>query len=129
KHIDKALSRRHEIDRFYRSQLQDVKGIQLLEPSGQHVSNYAYFPILVDADYPLTRDELYDEFRRYDIYVRRYFYPLISSFPMYRGLVSAQSENLPIAVEMANKVLCLPIYSGLSVSTAERVVQVIDSVT
>jgi len=125
KHIDNALASRQEIDQFYREQLSQVKGIRLIPPAGQKVCNYSYFPILVEDDFPLQRDELYEVFRRHDLYVRRYFYPLISSFPMYRGLASAQAENLTVATEMSNKVLCLPIYPDLPRSVQEQVVQII----
>lgn len=57
--------------------------------------------------------------------MRRYFYPLISDFPMYRGLVSANPANLPVAADAARKVLCLPIYPGLSTANVERIVDII----
>ncbi|MEI2419193.1 DegT/DnrJ/EryC1/StrS family aminotransferase, partial [Arthrospira platensis SPKY2] len=94
--------------------LKDVKGIRCIENTGQLVSNYAYFPILVELDYPLTRDALYDSLREHNIYGRRYFYPLISDFPMYRGSPSAHPDNLLVAHKIANQVICLPIYPGLT---------------
>ncbi|MDD4227701.1 MAG: DegT/DnrJ/EryC1/StrS family aminotransferase [Mariniphaga sp.] len=42
-----------------------------------------------------------------------YFYPLISEFPMYKGLDSAKPENLPVAKKIAKQVICLPIYPDL----------------
>src|SRR5690554_6211098 len=125
KHIDKALARRREIDQFYRSQLRDTKGIELVEPSGQQVSNFSYFSILIADSYPLTRDQLFEEFGRRNIFVRRYFYPLISSFPMYSGLPSARADHLTVATEMASRVLCLPIYPDLPISAAQEVVQIL----
>jgi dTDP-4-amino-4,6-dideoxygalactose transaminase len=47
------------------------------------------------------------------IHGRRYFYPLISDMPMYRGLPSAQPENLKHARQIADRVICLPIYPNL----------------
>ncbi len=47
------------------------------------------------------------------IFTQRYFYPLISTFPMYRGLDSAKTENLPESHIVAESVLCLPIYADL----------------
>jgi dTDP-4-amino-4,6-dideoxygalactose transaminase len=78
------------------------------------VGNYAYFPILVQPDYPLSRDALYQKLKDNNIYARRYFYPLISDFPMYRGLLSAAPSNLPVARKAAEQVICLPIYPALS---------------
>jgi len=124
-HIDRAMDRRREIDRIYREQLEHVKGIRLLEDTGEAVANYSYFPILVEADYPLSRDELYQKLKDNNIFARRYFYPLISEFSMYRGMSSAQCNNLPVANDVAVKVLCLPIYPALS---NDEVSCVIDSV-
>lgn len=125
KHIDQALARRKQIDTMYREQLVDVKGIRCLGDAGEKVANYAYFPILVEPDYPLSRDTLYQKLRDHNIYTRRYFFPLISDFPMYRDLPSAQRSNLPVAVSAASKVLCLPIYPALQLSEQERVIDII----
>ena len=125
KHIDQALARRREIDAKYREQLADVKGIRCLKDAGEKLANYAYFPVLVQPEYPLTRDELYERMKSNGIYARRYFYPLISDFPMYRGLPSAHRANLPVAADTSAKVLCLPIYPALQPHEQERVLDVI----
>lgn len=114
KGIDSALGLRRAIDARYREGLRDVVGIECLSGKGEQVSNYAYFPILVKPDYPLSRDELYRKLGDNDIYARRYFYPLISDFPMYRGMPSAAHANLPVARRMAEQIICLPIYPGLA---------------
>ena len=113
KYIDQAIELRKKIDTTYRKSLKSVKGIHCLGDSGEKVANYAYFPILVQADYPISRDELYLKLKDSGIHPRRYFYPLISDFPMYRGLPSANSEFLPVATTAAKQVLCLPIYPDL----------------
>jgi dTDP-4-amino-4,6-dideoxygalactose transaminase len=89
------------------------------------VANHAYFPILVGPDYPLDRDGLYQRLKECGIHTRRYFYPLISDFPMYRDLPSAQRSNLSVAADAATRVLCLPIYPALQAHEQERVVRII----
>ena len=96
KGIDVALQKRKAIDARYRNGLADAKGIRCLEDAGESVANYAYFPILVQPEYPLSRDALYQKMKDNGIYVRRYFYPLISDFPMYRSLPSAAQSNLTV---------------------------------
>ncbi|MGB4342865.1 MAG: DegT/DnrJ/EryC1/StrS family aminotransferase [Moraxellaceae bacterium] len=125
KHIDEAMERRHQIDRQYRTLLSEVKGIRIVEESGQRVSNKSYFPILVEPDYPFSRDELYQRLRDANVFARRYFYPLISDFPMYQELESANPDNLPVATLIAGKVMCLPIYPALADEDIERIVSVI----
>jgi dTDP-4-amino-4,6-dideoxygalactose transaminase len=125
KHIDQVLARRKEIDTIYRQQLAGEKGIRCLGDAGENVANYAYFPILVESEYPLSRDALYQKLRDHNIYARRYFYPLISDFPMYRDLPSAQRSNLPVAASAADKVLCLPIYPALQRQEQQRIISIV----
>lgn len=124
-HIERAQARRKEIDQSYRERLKGVQGIRIVGEAGQAVANYSYFPILIEADYPLSRDELYQKLKDNNIFARRYFYPLISEFPMYRGMPSAQRRNLPVAREVAEKVLCLPIYPAINNSDLVRVVDAV----
>jgi dTDP-4-amino-4,6-dideoxygalactose transaminase len=121
-HVEHAIARRKEIDQTYRELLHDVKGIRCVASKESVVrSNCAYFPILVEQEYPMSREALARKLREIDVYARRYFYPLISEFPMYRGLPSASRENLPVATETARKVLCLPIYPALADEDVQRV--------
>jgi dTDP-4-amino-4,6-dideoxygalactose transaminase len=125
KGIDQALGARKAIDQRYRTGLADMAGIRCVQSAGEMAANYAYFPILVQPDYPLSRDALYQKFRDNDIYVRRYFYPLISDFPMYRGLPSAAHSNLPVASAIARQVLCLPIYPELTNDQVDRILELL----
>jgi dTDP-4-amino-4,6-dideoxygalactose transaminase len=120
--VDKALAQRRAIDERYRAGLAEVTGLSCVPPSGETTSNYAYFPILVQPEYPLSRDALYQKFRDNNIFVRRYFYPLISEFPMYRGLPSAAQSNLPVASRLSQQILCLPIYPGLPEEQVDRII-------
>lgn len=121
KYIDQAIGLRKEIDFAYRGRLKNVKGIHCLNDSGEKIANYAYFPILVQPDYPINREDLNHKLKSIGIYPRRYFYPLISDYPMYRGLPSAHRENLPVATNAAQQVLCLPIYPDLDKSVVDEI--------
>jgi len=125
KHIDAALEQRKVIDYTYRAGLKHVKGITCLNGYEDAAANYSYFPILVRGDYPLGRDALYDALKEKNIYARRYFYPLISEFPMYRGVPSSSCSNLPVASDAAKRVLCLPIYPGLPPDDQRRIIEII----
>jgi dTDP-4-amino-4,6-dideoxygalactose transaminase len=91
--------------------------------------NYSYFPILINVEeYGKSRDYLYAELKKYNIFGRRYFYPLISQFPTYRGLESAQPSNLPIAQQTTEQVLCLPIYPQLPLEKVDKICRIIRSI-
>ncbi len=128
KHIDNALALRKQIDSAYRKALSGLAGITLLPPNSASKGNNGYFPILVETGFPLSRDNLYLELKRKNIFARRYFYPLISEFPMYQGLPSAQSTNLPVAHDIAKKILCLPIYPALSNEDQDYIISTIKSI-
>ena len=127
KYVGQAIARRKEVDGLYRERLRDVRGITFPPHAEGYDTNYSYFPILVEGDYPVSRDTLYGILKRSNIHPRRYFYPLISDFPMYRGLPSAQSQNLPVATRIANGILCLPIYPAMSIDDVDRITTVIAS--
>ena len=124
RHIDAALAARASIDARYRAGLADVAGIRCINGREQQ-PNRAYFPVLIGPEYPLSRDALYDRFKAQKIHARRYFYPLVSSFSMYRGLPSAAPENLPVAHRIADQVLCLPIYPTLSLQMQDEILDLI----
>lgn len=128
KHMPAVMRRRSEIDARYREELKEVCGIRCLPQAGQTAANHSYFPVMVEANYPISRDELYQELKNNGIYGRRYFYPLISDFPMYRGMPSAHRVNLPVAAAAALQVLCLPIYPALGNEEQSRVIEVIKRV-
>lgn len=114
KQVDKAIESRKKVADLYRQSLEGVEGIRLLSEIEGVRYNYAYFPIFVDKEqYGMSRDDLYNKLKENDILARRYFYPLISNFPTYRGLESATPDNLPVATKLAEQVLCLPMYAGL----------------
>jgi dTDP-4-amino-4,6-dideoxygalactose transaminase len=129
--VDNAIAERKLIAESYEEKLKGVDGINTFKFDDNAVHyNYAYYPILVDAaKYGMTRDELYFKLREHNIFGRRYFYPLISQFPLYRGLPSSKSENLIIAEEISAKVICLPIFPGLESSQIELICGIISELS
>ena len=126
KQVDQCIEARGRADAFYREALKGVPGISMLEPTPHTRHNFSYFPIFVDEkQYGMSRDALYFKMKEHDVLGRRYFYPLISEFSTYRGLESANPENLPVAHRFANTVICLPMHHVLSTEDLNRVVELI----
>lgn len=126
KTIDESIEKRKIVANRYRELLKDVNGVSMLPEPQETISNYAYFPIFVDEqEYGMSRDALYEKLKQNNIFGRRYFYPLISEFSMYRGLESSAPEHLPVAHKMANEVISLPIYPELSNNIIEAITAII----
>lgn len=126
KYVDDCIVKRKQIATIYRQQLNGVNGITCIEDIEGVDHSYSYFPILVDKDkYGISRDELYDKLKNFNIFARRYFYPLISQFPTYSGLLSSKPNNLPIATKIADQVICLPIYPNLEQIQQDKIIELV----
>ncbi len=119
--INCAISARQLLSARYREELSIISGLRLLDDDPVINANYAYFPVLIERDFWCGRDEL-EHLKNSAIFARRYFYRLITTFPMYRGIPSAASSNLPVATRKAEQILCLPLYPELSNADQDRVI-------
>jgi len=126
KYIDENIAKRKRIANNYREQLEKISGIKYLNDNDQVYHNYSYFPIIIDKEkFGISRDQLYSKLKEKGIFSRRYFYPLISNFSPYSSMKSSKLDNLPVANEIANSILCLPIYSDLELNEFNKIVEVI----
>ncbi len=127
KYFEQVVEMRGARDRLYRELLGTTEGINLYRQVGQLKPNFSYFPIFVEEHYPLTRDQLYEKLRAHGVLARRYFYPLISEFPMYQDLPSAASANLATATRLSGQVICLPLHPHLTESQIHFISDLITS--
>lgn len=122
KYVDRAIAKRKYIAELYRENLVGVEGITFFKDIPHTRHNYSYFPVFIDKEkFVISRDALYFNLQSHNIFGRRYFYPLISEFPTYKGLPSAAKENLPYAHHLADSVICLPISHELEAEDIIRI--------
>ncbi|MCM2565341.1 MULTISPECIES: DegT/DnrJ/EryC1/StrS family aminotransferase [Janthinobacterium] len=126
KGIDAARLQRRAIDGRYRERLAAIAGIDCLPAGEEESANHSYFPILVKEAYGTSRDALFQLLRDENIYARRYFYPLISDFPMYRSMPTAAHSNLPNALQASRQIICLPIYPGLDLDQVDAICAIVE---
>jgi len=126
KYLDEAIGKRKILTERYREFLENIPGISVMQDVPGIEYNFGYFPVLIDSvKLGRTRDEVYNKLKSHNIFSRRYFYPLISQFPTYKGLPSSDPVNLPIAEKITQQILCLPIYPDLEISNVKRVCELI----
>lgn len=119
KHIDRAReSRRHVYER-YTKRFREIEGIEVFEGNDQATRNYAYYPILVTEKYMLSRDEVYDKLKAENIFSRKYFYPVTSDHACFKN--KYRDIEIPNARHLAEQVLTLPFYEGLSDENVDRI--------
>ena len=128
KYVSEVISKRKNISELYKNLLKNIDGLSFQNDLENTKHNYPYFPIFIDENaFGMSRDELNVFLKDNLIIGRRYFYPLISQFPTYKGLASSDPSNLPVAELKAKQVFCLPLYPELSLSVVERICTLIKS--
>lgn len=124
KHIDEAIKTRKEKWLFYREKLEGIKGITFFDHDDDVVRNYAYFPILITDDYPISRDQLYNGLRKNNVFARKYFYPLTAEQKCYKRVY--YKYECDIARCLAEKVLVIPFYETIGFYQMDKIIQILE---
>jgi dTDP-4-amino-4,6-dideoxygalactose transaminase len=127
KYMSGIIAARQQIYQRYQEALRDIPGIKLPPPLPNGVTyNYAYMPIEVDEkQFGVSRDRLCEELKRYNVFARRYFYPLVCDFSCYQSV--SVTDPLLVARAVAERIMTLPIYDSLELSDVETICEIIKS--
>jgi dTDP-4-amino-4,6-dideoxygalactose transaminase len=125
--VDAERAERARVASVYLERLARHDGISALRPPANVRDSLQYFVVRIDASRTgVTRDELHERLREFNIMTRKYFQPLCSQYSCYRHLPSAQPSQLPVATRIAGEVLCLPLYGALGDDEVHRICDAID---
>lgn len=128
-YIEQEREKRKKLTETYRQCLKNISGITFLFDPPNIKSSYQYFVIRInEKEFGKSRDEVYEIFKKYNVFTRKYFYPLCSDYPCYSQLPSSQSSNLPVAKEVVREVLSLPLYGQLEVEDISRICDILKSI-
>ncbi len=123
---DEEIRKRKALTKGYRTRLKGVEGITFQEDRPGVKGNYQYFVIRIDEKlFGKSRDDVYDQFKKCNVFTRKYYSPLCSDYTCYRQLPSSSSANLPVANKVVKQVLCLPLYGGLSQDDVEKICDIL----
>ncbi|MBE5960140.1 MAG: DegT/DnrJ/EryC1/StrS family aminotransferase [Lachnospiraceae bacterium] len=124
RHVEEEIAKRKNVVEHYRAFLEDIDGLTLVRPQDGVKTNYAYLPVLIDEKKAgITRDELCNRLNAHNIYPRKYFYPLTSSFPCYKDKV--RETNTPVASWATERILALPLYADLDSDSVDAICSII----
>jgi dTDP-4-amino-4,6-dideoxygalactose transaminase len=127
--LDGERAERRRLLARYRERLALLGGVvRLHAPTGAE-SNCQYCVVRIDeTSFGCSRDAVHNELRAYNVFTRKYFYPLCADYDCYRRLPSAAAGHLPVASRAAREVLCLPLYGGLSESDVDRICDMVAAI-
>lgn len=123
RHLKEEILKRKNVVERYREHLQGVSGLQLNPIQSGVMSNYSYFPIIVHEEFGETREQLIEKLNVHGIFPRKYFYPLTSEFDCYKDRFD--SSLTPIAYDISQKVMTVPLYADLELSEVDRICEII----
>ena len=126
-YVEDERQKRIALHKVYDEELGDVDGIKLMPKCTENVNlNYQYYVIRIDENiFGKSRDEVYNELKKFNVYARKYFHPLCSEFTCYRQLNSSHVENLPVANVIGKQVLSLPMYGDLTAEDVRKICTII----
>ena len=124
-YIEEIILKRKNIHERYCGRLEQIRGIKL---PGKHPANiqynYSYMPIEInEQECGVSRDQIYQKLKEYNIFSRRYFYPLICDFSCYKTIQS--QAPLDTARKVASNILTLPIYPELSLNDVDKICDIL----
>ena len=126
---DEIRGRKKAVDR-YRNLLKDVPGISFNSDISGVTHNYSYFVIRVDREgYGISRDELHERLKEYNVITRKYFYPVCSNFQCYKDLPSASKDKLPVSNRVGEEVLSLPLHGRMELGDIDKICAIIKEVS
>lgn len=113
-YVDEERTKRQHLIDIYRRELADISGIELPVILENVKMNYQYFVIRInEKNFGVSRDEVYERYKKYNVFTRKYFHPLCSEYTCYRQLSSSDPKNLPYSVQCGEEVLSMPLYGEL----------------
>lgn len=124
RHVDEEIEKRRKVVERYTANLSGIKGIKLSLKQEGVKSNYAYFPVVFEGYYK-SRDEVFEQLQNENIIARKYFYPLVNEFDCYKDQYDV--KDTPVAKNIAEHVLTLPLYADLSFEDVDRICEIIKS--
>ncbi|HEY5583475.1 MAG TPA: DegT/DnrJ/EryC1/StrS family aminotransferase [Ruminiclostridium sp.] len=127
--VEAEIEKRKEITKQYGQLLGNVSGITVSKDMPGVTHNYPYFVIRIDKDkYGLSRDEVFDKLKEYNVISRKYFYPLCSNYQCYSDIPSASVSRLPVANKIADTVLALPLHGRMQADDVEKICDIIKGI-
>ncbi len=126
-YFGEIIQKRATLNDLYRQLLKDVPGIRLVpSPPSIIKQNHSYMPIEIDErEFGISCEVLRQRLKQWNVYSRRYFYPLICDFPCYKSV--PVKDSLSVARKAADRILTLPIYDSLQESAVESICRIIMS--
>ena len=133
--FDKQVKKRKELVERYVKNIKKINGsfdnskIRLFDFNNQDVEyNYAYFPVIINDELGISRDELAERlWTEKNINARKYFSPIVSDMTYYKNKYG--EINMPVAKKISERILTLPMYYELTIEEVDYITDSIEELS
>ncbi len=124
--VEDEIEKRKNLTFIYRENLKNIDGIEYVKEKKNVKYNYQYFPILIDErKFGFNRDYVYNYLKKYNIFCRKYFFPLCTDYKFYKKQIKIKIPNSEL---IAKQILCLPLYGNLKKKDVEKICKILISI-
>ena len=114
--MEEAAHERKDVYERYQKELEGV--VQLQEHNPDSTQNHSYFPVILKDEEQTLRVQ--SALNEEQIFPRRYFYPSLDTLKYIEP-----KQYMPIARSISVRILCLPIYPGLSQTQQKKIIGIV----
>ena len=124
RHVDECIEKRRKIAERYDERLGNVHGLRIGHRREDVRNTYAYYPVYFDErEFGKSREQVYEDLKKQDIYARRYFYPAVNELTCYKSVFNL--GNTPVAADVSRRILTLPMYEELRLEDVDRICDIV----
>ncbi len=126
-YIDHSIERRKHVAARYDRLLADIPGIKNFRTAHSDEHNFLYYPIALEGYHSQMPELIVETLKRNNIDARRYFYPLLSTYPAFQSFCPNAKNELVHANKVTKRIICLPMFVDLSDNDIDRIVEIVIS--
>ena len=124
--VDEEIEKRKKLTFTYKENLKNVEGIKYSNEKKNVKHNYQYFPILIDeTEFKYNRDQVNEYLKKYNIFTRKYFYPLCTE---YKFVKNSDKIQIPNAKKIVKQILCMPLYGELNQDDVVKICKLLTNI-
>lgn len=125
--LQEFIKRRNEIADYYDKELSKTRELKPLEVPNNALSNYYKYVAFLSPE--ISREDFKQKLREKGVKLSgEVYWPPLHMQPVYKRLLKVKEGDFPVAEKACKRIVCLPIYSQMTVNEAKYVIEKVKEV-
>ena len=127
KRLPEFIQNRNKIAQFYDERISRIDGIRPIRKPSNIVNNYYKYITFVSPS--TSRDDFKQKLREKGVKCSgEVYWPPLHLQPVYQRLLKVKEGEFPVAEEVCKRMVCLPVYSQMTLDEAQYVIEKVEEV-